>query len=127
MRMPSRSYFDPKAETVDTSILGLVAALLQNDRPIAFGSKLLSDCECRYANIEREMLAVVFGCEQFHTYVYGKHFTIVSDHKSLEMIHLKNMAAAPQQLQRMLLRIQPYDIVIKYKPDNEVMLADSMS
>ena len=73
------------------------------------------------------MLAVVFGCERFHTYVHGKRFTIQSDHKPLEMIHLKNLAAAPQRLQRMLLRIQPYDIVIKYKPGKEVALADSMS
>ena len=124
------SYFDPRAETqvqVDASSHGLGAVLLQNGRPIAFASKSLSDCERRYANIEREMLAVVFGCERFHTYVYGKRFTIQSDHKPLEMIHLKNLAAAPQRLQRMLLRIQPYDIVIKYKPGKEVTLADSMS
>ena len=41
------------------------------------------------------MLAVVFGCERFHTYVYGKQFTIQYDHKPLEMIQLKNLAAAP--------------------------------
>ena len=73
------------------------------------------------------MLAVVFGCERFHTYVYGKQFTIQSDHKPLEMIHMKNLAAAPQRLWRMLLRIQPYDIVIRYKPGKEMTLADSMS
>ena len=123
------SYFDPRADThvqVDASSHGLGAVLLQNGRPIAFASKSLSDCERRYANIEREMLAVVFGYERFHTYVCGKHFTIESDHKPLEIIHLKNLAAVPQRLQRMLLRIQPYDIVIKYKPGKEVPLADSM-
>ena len=49
----------------------------------------------RYSIIEHEMLAVVFGCERFHTYVYAKHCTVLSDHKPLEMIHLKNLAAAP--------------------------------
>ena len=124
------SYFDPRVEThvqVDASSHGLGAVLIQNGRAIAFASKSLSDCERRYANIEREMLAVVFVCERFHTYVYGKQFTIPSDHKPLEMIHLKNLAAAPQRLQRMLLRIQPYDIVIRYKPGKEMTLADSMS
>ena len=107
------SYFDPAAETVvqvDASSRGVGAVLLQHDKPIAFASKSLSECERRYANIEREMLAVVFGCERFHTFVYGKRFTVESDHKPLEMIHLKNLSAAPQRLQRMLLRIQPYDI-----------------
>ena len=124
------SYFHPRAEThveVDASRHGLGAVLLQNGRPISFASKSLSDCERRYANIEREILAVVFGCERFHTYVYGRQFIIQSDHKPLEMIHLKNVAAAPERLQRMLHRIQPHDIVIRYKPGNEMTLADSMS
>ena len=48
---------------VDASQVGLGAALLQNGKPIAFASKALTETECRYANIEREMLAVVFGAE----------------------------------------------------------------
>ena len=56
------------------------------------------DCEQRYANTQREVLAVVFGCERFHTYAYGKSFTVESDYNPLEMIHLKNLAAAPQRL-----------------------------
>ena len=73
------------------------------------------------------MLAVVFGCERFHTYVYGKQLTIQSDHNPLEMIHLKNLTAASQRLQRMLLRIQPDGIVMKYKPGKAITLVDSMS
>ena len=46
------------------------------------------------------MFAVVFGCERFHTYVYGTRFTVESDHKPLQMIILKNLAAAPHRLQR---------------------------
>ena len=42
--------------------------------PFEFASKPHSDCEQRYTNIEREMLAVFFGCERFHTYVFGKSF-----------------------------------------------------
>ena len=124
------AYFDPQAESVlqvDASSRGLGAVLIQHGKPIAFASKSLSDCEQRYANIEREMLAVVFGCERFHMYVYGKSFVLESDHKPLEMINLKNLAAAPQRLQRMFLRVQPYDFVLRYKPGKQMMLVDAMS
>ena len=124
------AYFDPQAESViqvDASSRGLGAVLIQYGKPIEFASKSLSDCEQRYANIEREMLAVVFGCERFHMYVYGKSFVLESDYKPLEMINLKNLAAAPQRLQRMFLRVQPYDFVLRYKPGKQMMLADATS
>ena len=73
------------------------------------------------------MLAVVYGYEKFHTYLYGKHFLVESDHKPLEMIHLKNLSAAPARLQRMLLRIQPYDLTIRYLPGKDMLLADALS
>ena len=108
------AYFDSQAESViqvDASSRGLGAVLIQHGKPIAFASKSLSDCEQRYTNIEREMLAVVFGCERFHMYVYGKSFVLESEHKPLEMINLKNLAAALQILQGMFLRVQPHDFV----------------
>ena len=123
-------YFDPNKDTVvnvDASSRGLGAVLLQDDQPVAFASKSLSETERRYANIEREMLAVVFGCERFHTYVYGKFFTVESDHKPLEMISLKNLAAAPPRLQRMLLRVQQYDFKLRYKPGKEMAVSDALS
>ena len=55
-------YFDPSLPVtiqVDASQVGLGAALLQNGKPIAFASKALTETECQYANIEREMLAAV--------------------------------------------------------------------
>ena len=45
-------------------------------------------------------LTCVFGAEHFWTYVFGRHFTIESDHKSLEQIAMKNLADAPVHLQR---------------------------
>ncbi|KAL5010856.1 hypothetical protein ScPMuIL_013161 [Solemya velum] len=129
-REVSLSYFDPQKPSVlqvDASSRGLGAVLMQANKPIAFASKSLSECEQRYANIERELLAVVFGCEKFHTYLYGKRFLVESDHKPLEMIHLKNISSAPQRLQRMLLRIQQYDLQIAYKPGKEVAMADALS
>ena len=73
------------------------------------------------------MLAVVFGCKRFHTYVYETRSTVESDHKPLEIIILKNLVAATQRLQRMLLRIQPYDVHISYRPGKEIALGDTLS
>ena len=106
---------------VDASIKGLGAALFQNNRPIALASKALTPAETRYANIERELLAVVYGCEKFHSYLYGTSFLVQSDHRFPEQIHKKNLTQAPPRLQRMLLRLSPYDCVIKYLPGRETV------
>ena len=72
-----RTYFDPTYETtlwVDASSEGLGAVLRQKD--IAILSKSLTDTEQQCANIEPEMLAVVYGCERFHTYIHGELFIV---------------------------------------------------
>ena len=123
-------YFDPSLPVtiqVDASQVGLGAALLQNGKPIAFASKALTETERRYANIEREMLAAVFGAERFHTYVYGRSFTIKSDHKPLESISRKNLADTPARLQCMMLCLQGYDFTICYRPGKEMVIPDTLS
>ena len=92
------TYFDvTKATTiqVDASKIGTGAALLQDGRLIAFASKALTETEQRYANIERKLLVVIFGCERFHTCIYGKPFVVETDHKPLE----KSLASTPPCLQ----------------------------
>ena len=124
------AYYDPAKEIVlqvDASMKGLGATLLQEGKPIAFASKALTDTESRYANIERELLAVVYGCERFHTYLYGQSFVAETDHKPLESIQLKHLTSAPPRLQRMLLRLQPYDITIRYRPGSQMQIADALS
>ena len=129
-RQVSLTYFDPKKVTIlqaDASLKGLGSALVQEGKVGAFASRALTDTEKRNANIECEMLAVVVGCEKFHSYLFGKRFMLDSDLKPLEMIHLKNLTAASLRLQKMLLRIQGYDFTIKYKPGTEMLLADPLS
>ena len=124
------AYFKPNAKTtiqVDASMSGLGATLINDNKIVAFASKRLTDTESRYANIERELLAVVFGCERFHTYVYRKVFQIESDHKPRENIQNKNIAQASPRLQRMLIRLQPYDAQILYKPGKEMRIPDYLS
>ena len=114
-------YYDrnlPVTVQADASLRGLGACLIQQhkgkNQPIAFASKSLTDVETRYANIERELLAIVFACQHFSTYLLGRSFVAESDHKPLEMIAMKNLANVPPRLQRMLLELQRYDVTIKY-------------
>ena len=99
---------------VDASKIGLGATILQDDKPVAYASKALTDTERQWANIEREAYALVFGCECFCIYIYGRHFTIESDHKPLEQIINKNLVDTPARLQHMIMRLQPYDFNLKY-------------
>ena len=129
-RPKTLAYFNTQLHTtiqVDASGIGLGAVLLQNNRPVCYASRTLTSTERRYANIERGLLAVIFGCERFHHYVYRFEFTVESDHKPLEMIILKHISSAPARLQRMLLRLQTYKLSIKYRPGKDLILADAFS
>lgn len=79
---------------------------------MAFGSRALTPAERGYAQIEKDCLAIVFGMEKFHQYTYGRKVTVQRDHKPLENIHKKPLLSAPKRLQRMLLRLQKYDVNI---------------
>ena len=119
------AYYDctkPLVLQTDASEYGLSTALLQNNRPIAFTSKTLTDVETRYTNIERECLSVCFGLEQFHTYVYSRHIIVQNDHKPLEMIQRKPIHVVLPRLQCMLLKLQKYDYTIQYVPGKNMVL-----
>ncbi|CAC5354877.1 unnamed protein product [Mytilus coruscus] len=86
---PVLSFYDvskPVTVSCDASQCGLGAMLIQDNKPVAYASRSLTDAESRYANIERELLGVLFGLERFNDYTYGKHINVESDHKPLEMI-----------------------------------------
>ena len=101
---PLRYYDQSKPATLqcDASLKGLGACIIQDGQPIAFASKSLTDTKTHYVNIERELLAIVYGCEKFHTYLYRRTFIMEMDHKPLKMISLKYLTVAPAHLQRML-------------------------
>ena len=114
--------------SVDASRKGLGAAILQQDRVISYGSRALTGAETRYAQIELEMLAVVFAFDKFHKLLYGKSdLTVESDHKPLEAILTKPIGRAPLRLQKMMLKLQPYDFVLKHVKGKDLGLADWLS
>ena len=124
------SYFDPSKETeiiVDASPVGLGALLIQEDKIISYASRALSDVETRYSQTEREMLAIVWGAERFHLYVYGAKFSIVTDHKPLIGI-FKGHKLTSTRIDRWKLRLMPYDCKLIYRPGkNENNPADFIS
>ena len=74
----------------------------------------MTDTECRYSNIERELLGVFFGLERLHHYTFGKSITVESDHQPLISTWKKTIATSNSRLQRLLLRLAQYDVHIEY-------------
>ena len=56
---------------------------------VVYASRALNSAERNYAQIEKEMLAIVFGTNKFHQYIYGKQVSVETDHKSLESLFEK--------------------------------------
>lgn len=96
-------YFDATKQTVmivDASPLGLGALLTQDGKVISYGSQALNEVETRYSQTEKESLAVVWGCEHFHLYLFGNQFKIISDHKPLESIFNNPNSKPPARIER---------------------------
>jgi len=127
---PVLRYYDPnKLLTIqtDASKDGLGSCLLQEGQPIAYASRALTETEKNYAQIEKELLAIVFSTKKFHQYVYGHSVYVQSDHKPLEPIFKKPLSKAPARLQRMLLQLQRYDLIVQYTPGKDMVIADALS
>lgn len=127
---PVLKYFNPDKKSTlqcDASKDGLGACLIQEGHPIVYASRALTSSEKNYAQIEKELLSVVYGVEKFTEYLYGRHFVVESDHKPLESIVKKSLLSAPKRLQRLLLRLQRYDVEVVYKRGTEMYMADTLS
>ena len=93
-----------------------------------FASRTLSQVEQRYAQIEKECLAIVFACAKFSQYITRREvITVETDHKPLQSIFKKSLLTAPSRLQRMLLRLQRHNLNVKYKPGSQMYVADHLS
>ena len=81
----------------------------------------------RYAQIEKELEASTYACERFHQYVYGRDFEVETDHKPLVSIMSKPLNDCPTRTQRMLIRLQKYDVKMIYTPGKFLFAADTLS
>ena len=100
---------------------------MQSGHPIAYASQALTETETRYAQMEKEMLAIVFSVETFNDYTFGNKTIVFSNHKPLESILKKPLHRAPKHLQGMIIRLQKYDLEERYEKGSKMFLADTLS
>ncbi|UYV80871.1 K02A2.6-like [Cordylochernes scorpioides] len=95
---------------------------------ILTGFKTLSETEKRYAQIEKEALAITWACEKFKQYIQGLVITLETDHKPLVPIFTsKNIDDLTPRIKRLRLRIMRYSYKIVHTPGKNLIVADALS
>ena len=130
-------HFNPSLElrlTVDASAYGVGAVLSHRfpsgvEKPIAYASRTLAPNECNFSQIEKEALAIIFGVTRFNQYVYGRNFTLVTDHRPLVTIFSPQKEiphCSVNRIRRWAIILSAYQYNIEYiKSENNN--ADSLS
>ena len=111
------AYFDPHKKTVlfvDASPVGLGAMLTQSGKVISYASKALSSLERRYSKIEREALAITWGCHHFRMYLLGSHFKVITDRKPLLHIFNSPTSQASARIDNWRLKLHSFDFEVLY-------------
>ena len=127
--------YDPTANTkisADASSFGLGAVLLQQHRgewqPVAYASRVMSETERRYAQIEKEALATTWACEKFSDYILGLPFSVESDHKPLiPLLNTKCLNGLPPRILRFRLRLARFRYTIHHVPGKLLYTVDTLS
>lgn len=113
----------------DASDTGMGAVLFQEtegfEHPIAYASKTLNKCQRKYSVSEKEMLALIFGIEQFRGYVEGSTFTVITDHSALVWLH--NLSNPAGKLARWALKLSQYDFKVIHRKGSLNVVADALS
>ena len=132
------AHFDPSLPvgiSCDASECGLGAVLFHrypdgSERPIGNVSKTLTDTQRRYSQIQKEALAIVFALKNFHQFLYGRNFILVTDHKPLLALFGPNKATpvlAANRLARWALLLNQYSYSIEYRKTTDHGNADALS
>ena len=114
--------------TTDASTEALGAILSQGpigrELPIAYASRTLVNAEKNYSTTEKELLAIVWGCRQFTHYLYGRKFTILTNHKPLTWVF--NVKDPSSRLLKWRLKLEEYNYDVIYKPGTKNTRADAL-
>ncbi|UYV68125.1 K02A2.6-like, partial [Cordylochernes scorpioides] len=123
----------PTMVSSDASSYGLGAVLKQEGkngiwRPVAYSSRTMTPTEKRYAQIEKEALAITWACERFQDFLLGKRFRIETDHKPLiPLFSTKELSSLTPRLQRFRMRMMRFGFEIVHIPGKELLDADALS
>lgn len=130
MTTPVLSYFNSEKETilsVDASPYGLGAFIAQDNHPIEYASVSLTPTQQRYNHIEKELLALTYGCERFHYFLFCKKFKIQTDHRPLLGLLKKPIDELSPRIQRLAIRLLRYNFDLVYVPGKQMLVADALS
>lgn len=127
--------FDPDLPVVvatDASAYGLGAVLLQEKEgvevPVAFASRTLSGAERNYSVGEKEALACVWACEKWFQYIWGRHFTLRTDHQSLTtLLSSRGSGRQTMRIARWATRLMRFNYTVEYCPGAQNCAADALS
>lgn len=123
----------PTKISADSSSYGMGGVLLQKERddwkPVFYASRSLSNTEQRYAQVEKEALAVTWCCEKFSDFLIGlPRFTIETDHKPLlALLKSKQLDELTPRIQRFRMRLMRFSYDIMYTAGKNLMTADTLS
>ena len=127
---PILQFFDPKKETIiqsDASMNELRCILIQDEKPVCYASRALTETESRYSNIERELLSAMWSLEHFNHYIEGNHVVLQTDHKPLVSIWMKPIHTASPRIQRLFLRMSRFNVKLEYIEGKTNVIADALS
>lgn len=123
------NFDEPFILTTDASNFAIGAVLSQiidgKERPIAYLSRTLSKAEENYSATSKELLAIYFAAKSYRPYLYGRQFTIYTDHEPLTK-ELK-LTDATGRVTRQRLYLEQFDFKIIYKKGKQNVVADGLS